>query len=166
MSSLFGLEGIDYISSVSGGGYTGMYMCMKWFDPHVPLCLCRNLTTTLSHSTSHTHTHTLISTLHYTCCCDEIKGIQDLKICSHADLLSCVTVSPRLSLDMLTAPRPCLFTLTQSHTHTLTHSHTLLITCTCCYDQLKGTQDKDFAYSFSDSLSTCFTHCLTLWIGV
>ena len=29
----------------------------------------------------------------------------------------------------------------------------LLITCTCCYDQTKGTQDKDFSYSFSDSLS-------------
>ena len=29
--------------------------------------------------------------------------------------------------------------------------HTLLITCTCCYDQIKGTLDKDFSYSFSDS---------------
>ena len=35
----------------------------------------------------------------------------------------------------------------------LSLSHTtLLITCTCCYDQIKGTQDKDFSYSFSDSL--------------
>ena len=41
----------------------------------------------------------------------------------------------------------------QPHTHTLTHSHTLLITCTCCYDQIKGTQDKDFSYSFSLILS-------------
>ena len=41
------------------------------------------------------------------------------------------------------------------YTHTLTHSLTLLITCTCCYDQIKGTQDKDFSYSFSDSLSLC-----------
>ena len=40
-----------------------------------------------------------------------------------------------------------------SHTHTLTHSHTLLITCTCCYDEVKGTQDQDFSCSFSDSLS-------------
>ena len=31
--------------------------------------------------------HTLIIILHYTCCYDEIKGIQDLKICSHADSL-------------------------------------------------------------------------------
>ena len=38
---------------------------------------------------------------------------------------------------------------------TLTHSHTLLITYTCCYDQIKGTQDKDFSYSFSDSLTHC-----------
>ena len=43
-----------------------------------------------------------------------------------------------------------------SHNHTLTHSHTLLITCTCCYDQIKGTQDKDFSYSFSDSLSVIY----------
>ena len=40
----------------------------------------------------------------------------------------------------------------QPHAHTLTHSHTLLITCTCCYDQIKRTQDKDFSCSFSDSL--------------
>ena len=45
----------------------------------------------------------------------------------------------------------------------------MLITCTCCYDLTKGTQDKDFSYSFSilshaDSLAdsnhngvTCFT---------
>ena len=39
------------------------------------------------------------------------------------------------------------------YTHTITHSHTLLITCTWCYDQIKGAQDKDFSYSFSDSLS-------------
>ena len=29
----------------------------------------------------------------------------------------------------------------------------MLVTCTCCYDLTKGTQDKDFSYSFSDSLS-------------
>ena len=34
-----------------------------------------------------------------------------------------------------------------------THSHTLLITCTRCYDEIKGTQDNDSSYSFSDSLS-------------
>ena len=49
----------------------------------------------------------------------------------------------------------CCFTL---YNHTLTHSHTLLITCTCCYDQIKGTQDKDFSYSFSES------HSLLLWL--
>ena len=31
------------------------------------------------------HTLSLIDTLHYTCCYDEIKGTQDLKIYSHAD---------------------------------------------------------------------------------
>ena len=41
---------------------------------------------THSHSLSH-YTHSLIGTLHYTCCHDEIKGNQDLKICSHADSL-------------------------------------------------------------------------------
>ena len=35
-------------------------------------------------------------------------------------------------------------------------SHTMLITCTCCDDQIKGTQDKDFSYSFSDSLYVLF----------
>ena len=35
----------------------------------------------------------------------------------------------------------------------LSLSHTMLITCTCCDDQIKGTQDKDFSYSFSDSHS-------------
>ena len=44
---------------------------------------------------------------------------------------------------------------------TLTHSHTLLITCTCCDDQIKGTQDKDFSYSFSDSLS-CLSSLFSL----
>ena len=39
------------------------------------------------------------------------------------------------------------------YTLTITYSQSLLITCTCCYDQIKGTQDKDFSYSFSDSLS-------------
>ena len=39
------------------------------------------LTVTLSLSLTH------ILTLHYTCCYDEIKGTQDLKICSHAGSL-------------------------------------------------------------------------------
>ena len=54
-----------------------------------PLCLsvsaskaARRLNASL-----HPHTHTLIGTLHYTCCYDEINGIQDLKIWSHADSL-------------------------------------------------------------------------------
>ena len=37
-----------------------------------------------------------------------------------------------------------------THNHTLT---TLPITCTCCYNEIKGTQDKDFTLSFADSLS-------------
>ena len=49
-----------------------------------------------------------------------------------------------------------------SHNHTLTHSHTLLITCTCCYDQIKGTQDKDFSFSFPDSLFLAHFPCFFL----
>ena len=41
----------------------------------------------------------------------------------------------------------------QPHTHTITHSHTLIIICTCCCDGIKGIQDQDFSYSFSDSPS-------------
>ena len=47
--------------------------------------------------------------------------------------------------------------LTLSVCVTITHSHTLLITCTCCYGQIEGTQDKDFSCSFSDSLSLCLS---------
>ena len=40
---------------------------------------------------------------------------------------------------------------------TITHSHTLIITCTCCYDETKGTQDQDLlSCSFSDSLFLSF----------
>jgi hypothetical protein len=38
---------------------------------------------------------------------------------------------------------------THTTTQTPTHFHTMLISCTCCYDLTKGTQDKDFSYSFS-----------------
>ena len=31
------------------------------------------------------------------------------------------------------------------YTLTITHSHTLLITCTCCYDESKGTKDQSFS---------------------
>ena len=60
--------------------------------------------------------------------CDEIKGTQDQDFsCSFSDSLSCTcTITPSL------------FT----------------ITCTCCYDEIKGTQNQDlFSCSFSDSLS-------------
>ena len=45
-------------------------------------------------------------------------------------------------------------TITQSHTHTLT----MLITFTCCYDQIKGTQEKNsLPHSLIHSLSVVFT---------
>ena len=38
------------------------------------------------------------------------------------------------------------------HTLTIAHSYTLTITCTCCHDEIEGTQDQDiFSCSFSDS---------------
>ena len=54
--------------------------------------------------------------------------------------------------DSLSYTHPVWASALQPHTYTITHSHTLLITCTCCDDPIKGTQDKDFSYSFSDSL--------------
>ena len=40
------------------------------------------------------------------------------------------------------------------HASLHTHNQTLTITCTCCYDEIKGTQVQDlFSCSFSDSLS-------------
>ena len=70
----------------------------------------------------------------------------------------CLTVCLCLSYsfsDSLSAPGEYRSSTMPLYTHTIAHSHnhTLLITCTCCYDQTKGTQDKDFSYSFSDSLS-------------
>ena len=45
-----------------------------------------------------------------------------------------------------------------SHNHTLPHSHTILVTC----NLIKGTQDKDFSYSFSIlSLTLCLTHSVS-----
>ena len=43
-----------------------------------------------------------------------------------------------------------------SHAHSLILSHTLTITCTCCYDEIKGTQDLKI-YSHADSLSVCLS---------
>ena len=69
----------------------------------------------------------------------------------------------------------------QPHTHTLTHSHTFTISCTCCYDEIKGAQDQDlFSCSFSDSLypflclplalypsfSCSFSDSLFLWLSL
>ena len=52
----------------------------------IQVTLSATVTCCLRLSLTHTHT-TLISTLHYTCGYDEIKGTQDLKIYSHADSL-------------------------------------------------------------------------------
>ena len=114
----------------------------------------------------HTRTHTLSPSL------DEIKGTQNQDSCSFSDSLSChcalslgmlfhnfldITIMCLLSLCFfhpVTVKVGCLtLSLPFNLTLTLPHSHTLLITCTCCYDLTKGTQNKDFSYSFFDSLS-------------
>ena len=46
-----------------------------------------------------------------------------------------------------TAPRPCLFTHSQSHSHSLT------ITCTCCCDGIYGAQDLKISHAQSLILS-------------
>ena len=78
-----------------------------------------------------------------TCCYDEIKGIQDLKIYSHADSLilsvpasfpACVSPSFPLSLPPWVGHLPF-------NNLTLTLALSLTITCTCCYDEIKRTQD-------------------------
>ena len=53
------------------------------------------------------------------------------------------------SLSQTTAPRPCLFTHSQSHTHnhTFTYTHYPVY----CYDEVKGIQDLKI-YSHADSL--------------
>ena len=43
------------------------------FFPLIRICLDSKVTV-------YTHTYTLIVTLHYACCYDEIKGTQDLKL--------------------------------------------------------------------------------------
>ena len=78
------------------------------------------------------HAHSLILSL---------SLFQDLKIYSHAHSLILSLVKHLMWCDVwvwASALQP----------HTITHSHTMLITCTCC-DENKGTQDKDFSYSFS-----------------
>ena len=49
------------------------------------------------------HADSLILSLHYACCCDEIKGNQDQKTCSHADSLS-FTLFARLPLSPCASP--------------------------------------------------------------
>ena len=68
-------------------------------------------------------------------------GSLTVPLCSW--LSHCASLSLFLALS-LSLSHPCF---------TLPHSHTILITCTCCYDLTKGAQDKDFSYSFFDSLS-------------
>jgi len=119
-----------------------------------------------------TLSNTLTITCTCTCCYEVICGAQDGKMmCSHAN---------SLILSMLdAAPRPCLFT------HSQAHSHSLNITCTGCCDGIYGAQDlkpshanslilsmldvvmrsrnsrsQDGSFSLTDILSPPLTHLL------
>ena len=74
-----------------------------------------------------------------TTCDDRTADAVECRCCVNTHL--CCAVSHSLSRTVLSL--------------TLSHS----VTCTCCYDQIKGTQDRDFSYSFSDSLSLCHLLC-------
>ena len=45
-------------------------------------------------------------------------------------------------------------------------THSLLSICTCCCDKIKGTQDQDFSYSFSDSLFYRCEIARSVWLSV
>ena len=81
------------------------------------------------------------------------------------------------------APRPCLLTHSQSHTHIhslsfvlvavmnskefktkISHAHSLIlsITCTCCYDKIKGTQDLKI---YSHAASLILSHSILALVG-
>ena len=113
------------------------------------LSLCSPRPCLFTRSQSHTHTHSLSLVLVTMMKSKERKT----KNYSHAH-------SPILSHFALTSSR-CLSLRLEyripllDHVSVHPHNHTLLITCTCCVDLTKGTQDKVFSYSFSDSLSHC-----------
>ena len=73
-------------------------------------------------------------------------------------------LSTCLSLLPLTLP-PFLSTcLSPSFTLPLSrplHSHTLPITCTYCYDEIKGTQDQDLVSHARSLILSLYTHTLT-----
>ena len=61
---------------------------LRWKDKPISLTAWAYFSGAFSvalQSCLHTHAHTYNTTLHYTCYHDEIKGIQELKICSHCN---------------------------------------------------------------------------------
>ena len=93
---------------------------------------------------------------------DKIPGMEGLSLLllyhdqffwSHSLVVCVLSCVPQLLLFLYYYHLTTLPTSIALSLITLTHSHTLLITGTYCYDQIKGTQDTDFSYSFSDSLS-------------
>ena len=119
------------------------------------------------------HTHTLLITC--TCCYDEIKGTQDsdfsysvshsLILSSLSSLSSLISASRQVQTTLICGATFGIGHLLFGLTHILTHS--LSLTCTCCYDETKGTQDLKI-YSRADSLS--LSHPLSLsvchWVSV
>ena len=59
----------------------------------------------------YTHAHTLIITLHYSCCYDEIEGVQDLESYSHAHSLD----DSLPHSDLWLAPDACCLCIRYTH---------------------------------------------------
>ena len=108
---------------------------------------------TLHHSTAHRITHKETQCI---VCCFMLRV---------EGLIERVRISPQIQRRNCQENRLLLFLgIDCLHTHSLSsnclctvsdssysHPHTHPITCTCCHDEIKGTQD--FSCSFSDSLS-------------
>ena len=86
-------------------------------------------------------------------------------------LYLCISVSLYLSVSVslsLSASQSLSLSASDARGRKYVLTHTLIITCTCCVDLTKGAQDKDFSYSFFDSLSQplCLSASVSLSLSV
>ena len=118
------------------------------------------LSLTHNHTLTHSHTHTLTHTPYHL----YLLLWSNRRNSRQRFLLLILWFSLTHSLSLVLVVMMKLKELkTKIYSHARSLIHTLLITCTC-YDLTKGTQDKDFSYSFSDSLSSSLYHLyLLLW---
>ena len=117
----------------------------RYMTAVAPLHAANTLSLTLplrpSHSLSVSHSAAAALSL---CRCCSLTPSASLTL----PLLLSLTPSASLTSLTLLLSHSAAAALSQSHPRSLT------ITCTCCYDVIKGTQDQDlFSSSFSDSLS-------------